>query len=122
MAKIRQNSMSVEALELVAARFKALTDPLRLQILQILETDEFSVNELSRSVAASQPTVSKHLKILQEAGFVTRRQEGNSAYYSIADETVYTLCDLMCESLQRRLAAQANVLTGQTPRDQKRRN
>ena len=59
-----------EALELVAARFRAMGEPLRLRILQELEGGERSVSALAESVESTQPNVSKHLKILQDAGLV----------------------------------------------------
>jgi DNA-binding transcriptional ArsR family regulator len=121
MAKPTRPFMTAEALQLVAARFKVLADPMRLRLLHALEGGEVSVNELAVAAEASQPNVSKHLKTLQEAGFVTRRQEGNTAYYSIADETVFELCDLVCSGLRQRLAAQASALTEAAPRALRRR-
>ena len=89
-----------EALALIAARFKVLSEPLRLRILQELETGELSVGELTTAVGATQPNVSKHLKMLQDAGIVGRKQEGNTVIYSIADESVFALCDLVCGRLK----------------------
>lgn len=100
-----------EAMTLVAARFKVLGDPMRLRILNSLQDGELSVREITEAVAASQPNVSKHLKTLQDAGLVARRQEGNLVYYSSADETVFQLCDVVCNSLQQHLAAQAELFT-----------
>ncbi|KXJ98002.1 MAG: regulatory protein ArsR [Acidobacteria bacterium OLB17] len=91
-----------EALALVATRFKVLSEPLRLRILQELETGALSVGELTTAVGATQPNVSKHLKMLQDAGIVARKQEGNTAFYSIADESVFALCDLVCGSLKEK--------------------
>ena len=51
-------------------------------------------------VEASQPNVSKHLKILQDAGILNRQQKGNAVYYSIADESIFELCDVVCNSLE----------------------
>lgn len=95
---------------LVAARFKVLSEPLRLSILQALEDGEMSVSEITEAVESSQPNVSKHLKILQDAGLIVRRQEGNTVYYSIDDETVFELCYAVCSSLRERLAAQSEAL------------
>jgi DNA-binding transcriptional ArsR family regulator len=108
-------AMSPQALELVAARFRAMGEPLRLRLLQQLEAGERSVSELAAVTAATQPNVSKHLKVLQEAGLVQRRQEGNSAYYSIADEMVFELCDMVCTRLRDRLEAQVGALGGRMP-------
>jgi DNA-binding transcriptional ArsR family regulator len=101
--------MTGESIELVAARFKVLSEPVRLRILQSLEGGEKSVGTLAETLETTQPNVSKHLRILQDNGFVSRRHEGNSAYYAIADPCVYELCDLVCSSLRDRLTAQAGL-------------
>lgn len=99
---IDHSEMSPEALELVAARFKVLSEPLRLQILQYLEDGEASVSAITTAVGATQPNVSKHLKILQDENLVARRQDGNSVFYRIADESVFRLCELVCGSLRQK--------------------
>jgi len=104
--------MTWEALELVAARFRAMGEPLRLRILQQLEHGESSVSALADKVGSTQPNVSKHLKILQDAGLLKRRQQGNSALYSIADPMVFELCELICSRLRERLEAQVGALNG----------
>ena len=109
-AKPLRPMMTREALELVAARFRAMGEPLRLQILQQLESGERSVSALAASLGATQPNVSKHLKVLQDAGLVQRRQQGTSAYYSIADPMVFELCDMICSRLRDRLEAQVEAL------------
>jgi DNA-binding transcriptional ArsR family regulator len=98
------------ALELVAARFRAMGEPLRLRILQQLENGERSVSALAASVDATQPNVSKHLKVLQDAGLLMRRRQGNSAYYAIADPMVFELCEMICSRLHDRLEAQVGAL------------
>jgi DNA-binding transcriptional ArsR family regulator len=102
--------MTREALELVAARFRAMGEPLRLLILQELQSGERSVSALAQSVESTQPNVSKHMRVLQDAGLVKRRPQGNSAYYSIADEMVFELCDMICSKLRDRLEAQVGAL------------
>ncbi|HEX4946683.1 MAG TPA: metalloregulator ArsR/SmtB family transcription factor [Blastocatellia bacterium] len=101
--------LTPEAMNLVAARFKILSDPMRLRILNTLQNGEQSVTQVTETVAASQPNVSKHLKTLQDAGLIARRQEGNTVYYRVADETVFQLCDVVCNSIQQHLTAQASV-------------
>lgn len=102
-------SLSIEALELVANRFKILSEPIRLRILQTLQDSEKSVTQLTEAVETSQPNVSKHLKILQDAGIVKRQPQGNTVYYSIADESIFTLCETVCSSLETRLKNQAEI-------------
>lgn len=104
-------NLSTDALQLIANRFKILSEPLRLRILQSLQDSEKSVTELTEVIETSQPNISKHLKILQESGIVNRRQDGNTVYYSIADETIFTLCELVCSSLETRLKSQAEIFT-----------
>jgi len=106
----RRSRLTQEALELVAARFRAMGEPLRLRMLQELEGGERSVSALAESVGSTQPNVSKHLKILQDAGLVKRRQQGTTVYYSIADEMVFELCEMICSRLHDRLEAQVGAL------------
>lgn len=110
MAKAKERAMTPEALELVAARFKVMAEPLRLRILQELEVGEMSVGDITEAVESTQPNVSKHLKMLQEAGLLGRRQEGNTVYYSIADASVFEICDVVCSSIRERLTARAGIL------------
>ncbi len=102
--------MTPEALALVAERFRLLGEPLRLNILQKLQAGEMSVGEITEAVETSQPNVSKHLKMLQTYGVVSRRQEGNTVYYAIADPSIFELCDVVCGSLQGRFESQYNKM------------
>ncbi len=111
MSRKNRQIMSTEALQLVAARFKVLSDPMRLRILQFLESGETSVSALTEAVESTQPNVSKHLKTMQDAGLLARRQEGNTVYYSIADPTVFDLCELVCSSLAERFIAHASAFS-----------
>ncbi len=104
MPKEKNWKMPVEALGHVAARFKVLSEPLRLQILQELETQRLSVSDLAKAVGSTQPNVSKHLKILQDERLIGRRKEGNVVYYSITDPSVFELCSVVCGSLKEEFA------------------
>ena len=104
------NDLAPEALELVAQRFRVLADPLRLRLLQLLVGGRRNVTELTSRLATTQPNVSKQLRVLQESGFIGRRQEGNNAYWFIADPSVFELCDLVCAGLHARLSAHVRLL------------
>ena len=104
--------MTREALGLVAERFRALGEEMRLMILQTLENGEMSVSALAVKVGSNQPNISKHLKVLQDVGLVSRRQMGTNAYYSIADEMVFDMCEMVCSRLRDRLEAQMGALGG----------
>ncbi len=89
-------ALSPEQIDLVAQRFKVLSDRTRLGILQVLRRGEHTVNEVAEAVGASQPTISKHLATLTRSGMVARRQDGNRVLCSIADPIVFELCNLVC--------------------------
>lgn len=92
--------LSDRALELVAHRFKLLSDPTRLRLIQQLMDGEKKVNELVSAVGCTQANVSKHLGILADGGLLARRKAGVSIYYRIADPSLFTLCESVCRSLQ----------------------
>lgn len=100
-----------ELLELVAERFKALSEPARLRLLNALREGEKTVTELLEATGLGQANVSKHLQLLHFMGFVNRRKSGLFVYYSLADEDVFTLCDVMCGRLQAQEAARRGVLS-----------
>ena len=75
--------------ELIARRFRALADPLRVRLLDLLRDGELSVNELAERLGAGQQNVSKHLAVLADAAMVARRQDGTRVYYRIADDGVF---------------------------------
>jgi len=102
--------LAPEALALIAKRFGALAEPHRLQILQSLLDSERNVGELTGLLETTQPNVSRHLRVLSEAGFVGRRAEGNSAYWFVTDPAVAALCGLVCARLEARLAGDARLL------------
>ncbi|WP_307045005.1 ArsR/SmtB family transcription factor [Agromyces ramosus] len=72
--------------EVFARRLKALADPVRLRLVSIVaasEGQEACVCDLTEPVGLSQPTVSHHLKILTEAGYLSRSKRGTWAYYRL---------------------------------------
>jgi DNA-binding transcriptional ArsR family regulator len=99
----RKPGLSAEALELIANRFRVLGEPLRLRLLNELREGEKNVNDLVKAAETSQANVSKHLRILMTAGLVNRRKEGVFAYYYIADDLVFELCDLVCARMREEL-------------------
>jgi ArsR family transcriptional regulator len=69
----------------VADLFQSLADPSRLRILALLRNMELSVGELAQVLGQSQPRVSRHLKILADAGVLERRKEGSWVFLTLAD-------------------------------------
>lgn len=103
--------LTPELLDLIAERFHALSEPARLRLLNALRDGEKTVTELMQATGLGQANVSKHLQLLHSMGFVTRRKSGLHVYYALADDDVFTLCDLMCGRLQAQEAARRSVLT-----------
>lgn len=101
-----------DLVELIARRFRVLSEPSRIQLLDRLREGERSVNELAAELGAGQQNVSKHLGVLADAGIVARRKEGNYVYYRIADEGVLGLCEQVCGSLQQQLQTLALIVGG----------
>jgi ArsR family transcriptional regulator len=94
-----------ETLEAVAERFKVLAEPARLSILNALRRQPMmSVTTLIDETGLSQANLSKHLQLLHTHGFVERQREKSWVYYSLADDSVFALCDIMCGQLKRHVA------------------
>lgn len=108
-----QSPMTPELLELVAERFKALAEPARLRILNALREREMTVSDIMEATGLGQANVSKHLQMLASLRFVGRRKEGLYAFYRLADEDVFQLCDLMCGRLAREAEQRERVLSGE---------
>jgi ArsR family transcriptional regulator len=93
-------------LEKVAQRFKLLSEPVRLELLnQLQQHGEMAVNELVEATEYRQANVSKHLGLLADENLVARRKEGLYVYYRINDPTLTALCMLMCGRLREEEAA-----------------
>nr|WP_084003424.1 metalloregulator ArsR/SmtB family transcription factor [Agromyces aureus] len=85
-APLVREPLDADAAELLARNIKALADPTRLRLLSIVAASdggEACVCDLTAPVGLSQPTVSHHLKILADAGFLTRSKRGTWAYYRL---------------------------------------
>ncbi|GAA4354384.1 ArsR/SmtB family transcription factor [Microbacterium rhizosphaerae] len=85
-APLVRETLSAQDAERLAHTMKALADPTRLRLLSIVAASdgaEACVCDLIEPVGLSQPTVSHHLKVLTEAGFLTRSKRGTWAYYAL---------------------------------------
>ena len=102
--------MSDMALELIANRFRALSEPMRLKILNYLMQGESAVGHIVDALGTSQANVSKHLSILREAGMVSMRKNGLSTVCSIGDPIVKQLCEMMCSQLREEMEQKATSL------------
>jgi DNA-binding transcriptional ArsR family regulator len=94
-----------DLVELIARRFRAIGEPMRIRLLDRLRDGEATVGELSEAIGASQQNVSKHLAVLADVGVLGRRKDGNRVYYRIVDQGVLRLCEEVCGSVQQQLRA-----------------
>jgi ArsR family transcriptional regulator len=85
------SSLTVDDAERAARVFKALGDPTRVRLLSLIaagEGGEACICDLTEPVGLSQGTVSHHMKLLADAGLVTREQRGKWAYFAVNAETM----------------------------------
>lgn len=87
--------------------FYALSDPIRLEIVTYLRNDEKCVCEIVPHLNLIQPLVSRHLKILKDAGIVRCRKDGTKRMYSIVDTRIFAVVDALSAELLKALAKEA---------------
>jgi len=95
------------ALVEVAAYFQALAEPTRLLILNILRSGERNVGDLAQMCGFTAANVSRHLALMTQQGLLERESRGTSAYYRIADPSIFALCDLVCGNIARQMEKSA---------------
>ena len=98
--------------ELIAQRFRVIGEPMRIRVLDALRDGPLTINELTESLGASQQNISKHVGVLAQAGIVAREKDGNRVRCSIADETIFELCELVCGGLRQQVAGLDQLLGG----------
>lgn len=108
---MRHKRLEPETIEAVADRLKVLAEPARLLILNSLRERAMNVSDLVDETGLSQANLSKHLQLLYTHGFVARRRQRLWVFYSIADPSVFVLCDIMCKQLKRHVAVRGNDRT-----------
>ena len=86
-------------LEFKANIFKVLGDPNRLKIIEILREGENCQCEIIPLIEQSQPTVSRHLKLLEDAGLIRSSKDGTRVYYTVVDPRVLNIMDSIDEEL-----------------------
>lgn len=109
-----ENVLPEALIDHVAERFRVLGDATRLTILRLLLTRERNVGEICKALpGCSQANISRHLRVLHDAGLVQRRKDGTAVYYRIADETVTSLCEIVCARLKTQAVEHARAFTAQ---------
>lgn len=90
--------LSAQAAVEIAAKFKALSDPVRLRLLSSIASragGESCVCDISEGVDVSQPTISHHLKALRDAGLLTSERRASWVYYRAVPEALSILASLL---------------------------
>lgn len=92
-APLAASTLTEEEAEATAGLFRALADPARVRVMNVLATsgEPVCICELIEPLGLSQPTVSHHMKKLLDAGLVEREQRGKWAYFSLKRDAVETL-------------------------------
>jgi len=80
--------------------FRAFGEPSRLRILRLLASKPLTVNDIVDRMKLSQSTVSRHLRVLRDAGILTDRRDGQCVYYSLNKDAVETCCTSFCDGLE----------------------
>ena len=94
-----------ELIEDAAHRFALLGDPTRLRILRaLMAAGEMSVGAVAAAAGTSRFNASAHLNRLARGGLVTRRQDGTTRFYQVADVGLATVCDWVCTSVRAHAA------------------
>jgi DNA-binding transcriptional ArsR family regulator len=101
--------------ELIAHRMQVLGQPLRIRVIDLLDQrGETTVQAIADQLGTSSQNVSKHLSQLRRAGVLTRRQDGRTVWYALADRSVISLYDHVAQGLGRQLH-ELSVALGATP-------
>ena len=98
--------------ELIAQRLRVIGEPTRIRILDALRDGPLTVNELTVALGGTQQNVSKHVGVLAQVGIVARERDGNRVRCSIADDTIFELCELVCGGLRQQVAELDQLLAG----------
>ncbi|QMS92099.1 helix-turn-helix transcriptional regulator [Nostoc edaphicum CCNP1411] len=107
MSETLSRKNTSEILAPVAEYFKVLSETSRLQILSCLRTGPMNVTEMGEATGLGQANLSKHLKVLTQAGLVSRQQKGVSVYYAISDPVIFELCELVCDRIGNQIQKRA---------------
>ncbi len=103
-------TLQQEITQLEANFCAALSDPNRLLILYALNEKPLNVTELTNELGLSQPTMSRHLKVLRERGLVQTVRSGTVVTYHLSDPRLIQALDLLRNVMRERLTYQANLI------------
>lgn len=86
-----------------------LADPIRIMILYSLAEKDYNVTELANTLEVPQPTISRHLQVLRDRSMVNAQRDGQSVYYSLADQRIIQALNLLRGLLADTLKNQSDL-------------
>ena len=104
------DKLKAEITQLHAQVCSGLSDPTRILILYKVASKPVNVSDLAQELEIPQPTVSRHLKVLRDRQMVVAQRDGQSVYYSLADERIIQALDLLRSVLADALEDQAALI------------
>jgi DNA-binding transcriptional ArsR family regulator len=102
--------MNIKIFELQADLLNALGHTNRLRILQSLKSGEKCSSDIYPVLHLEQSNLSRHLKILQEAGIVSTRKEGLKVYYHIEDDGIFSIVDAVSKLVKNKIKKNVELL------------
>ena len=111
---MNHSTLSQEITQLHADICSAIAEPRRILLLYAIVEKERNVSELGEAVGISQPSASRHLKVLRERGLVEARRSGPNVVYSLTDHRLIDALDLLRSVLRGRLEHKANLVNSES--------
>jgi DNA-binding transcriptional ArsR family regulator len=103
-------SLKQEISQLEADFCFSLSDPTRILILYALNETPLNVTELTNELGVTQPTTSRHLKVLRDRGLVTTKRQGTTITYHLSDKRLVQALDLLRSVMRDRLTQRVNLI------------
>jgi DNA-binding transcriptional ArsR family regulator len=103
-------TLTQEVSQMEADLCSAFADPTRILILYALDEKPRNVGELAAELQVSQPTTSRHLKVLRDRGLVTTVRQGTNIQYHLADKRLIQALDILRTLMRERITYRANLI------------
>jgi DNA-binding transcriptional ArsR family regulator len=116
------DNLREEVVRMHAELCSGISDPNRILIIYNLAESPKCVNDLANSLDLSQPSVSRHLKIMRDCGIVRALRDGQSVIYSLADRRIIEALDILRKVLADSINDQAALVQEVNPIQPSRRN
>lgn len=107
---MKNSTLSQEVTQLHADICSAIAEPQRILLLYAIVEQERNVSELGEAIGISQPSASRHLKILRERGLVEAKRSGSNVVYSLTDRRLIEALDLLREIMNDRITYRASLV------------